>query len=205
MLRENVIPYQSVPAERFNQYTRKNHQGVIAWLSAVEYQDISAILPGLFEKGIDPLLILLNGVSDIRNFGAIARSAECFGAHAILIPDKGSARVNADAVKTSAGALNSIPVCRVKSIIRTIEYLKDSGLKIICASEKKDDTIYAADLKGPVVLVMGSEDRGVSREVLDIADSTVSIPISGNTESLNVSVAAGIMLYEATRQRSTNG
>lgn len=203
-LREKGISYQALPAERFTQYTRKNHQGVIAWLSAVEYQDIEDILPALFDQGKEPLFIIMNGVSDVRNFGAIARSAECFGAHAILIPEKGSARINADAIKTSAGALNSIPVCRVRSIIRAIEYLRESGVRIVCASEKSGDSLDNSDLKGPVALVMGSEERGVSREVLELADSVVSISITGNTESLNVSVAAGIMLYEVTRQRGRN-
>lgn len=203
LLRESAIPYQALPAERFAQYSRKNHQGVIAWLSAVEYQAIEDILPALFEKGTDPLLLILNGVSDVRNFGAIARSAECFGANAIIIPEKGSARINADAVKTSAGALHSIPVCRAKSIIRTIEYLRESGIRIIAASEKTEDKLSTNDLKGPIALIMGSEDRGVSREVLELSDGTVSIPITGNTGSLNVSVAAGILMYEIIRQRGT--
>lgn len=201
LLRESGISYQALPPERFAQYSQKNHQGVIAWLSAIEYQDIETILPSLFEKGSEPMLLVLNGVSDVRNFGAIARSAECFGADAIIIPEKGSARINADAVKTSAGALHSIPVCRVKSIVRSIEYLRDSGVRIICASEKTDTVLPDADLSGPVALIMGSEDRGVSRELLELADNIVSIPLTGNTESLNVSVAAGIMLYEVTRQR----
>jgi len=203
LLRESGIPYQALPAERFAQYSRKNHQGVIAWLSAVEYQDIEIILPALFEKGKEPLLLVLNGVSDVRNFGAIARSAECFGADAIIIPEKGSARINADAVKTSAGALHSIPVCRVKSIVRTIEYLGESGLRVVAASEKSESNLQASDLKGPLAIIMGSEDRGVSREVLELADITISIPLTGNTGSLNVSVAAGILLYEVVRQRST--
>jgi len=203
LLRESDIPYQALPAERFAQYSRKNHQGVIAWLSAIEYQDIEIILPALFEKGREPLLLVLNGVSDVRNFGAIARSAECFGADAILIPEKGSARINADAVKTSAGALHSLPVCRVKSIVRSIEYLKESGLRVVAASEKGEGNLSANDFKGPVAIVMGSEDRGVSREVIELADATISIPLTGITGSLNVSVAAGIILYEVVRQRST--
>jgi 23S rRNA (guanosine2251-2'-O)-methyltransferase len=200
LLREVGIPYHTVPAERLDQYSRKNHQGVIAWISAVEYQNIENIIPRLYEEGKEPLILILNGVSDVRNFGAIARSAECFGVHAIILPEKGSARINADAVKTSAGALHSIPVCRAKSVIRAIEFLKESGLKIVSATEKSDSSITKSDLKGPLAVIMGSEDRGVSKEVLELTDETVSIPISGSTDSLNVSVAAGIILYEITRQ-----
>lgn len=200
LLREVGIPYHTVPAERLDQYSRKNHQGVIAWISAVEYQNIENIIPRLFEEGKEPLILILNGVSDVRNFGAIARSAECFGVHAIILPEKGSARINADAVKTSAGALHTIPVCRAKSVIRAIEFLKESGLKIVSATEKSDSSITKSDLKGPLAVIMGSEDRGVSKEVLELTDETVSIPISGSTDSLNVSVAAGIILYEITRQ-----
>jgi 23S rRNA (guanosine2251-2'-O)-methyltransferase len=201
LLREKAIPWNTAPPERFVQYSRKNHQGVIAWLAAIEYQNIENIVPLLFEKGKDPLLLILNGISDVRNFGAIARSAECFGADAIILPEKGSVRVNADALKTSAGALHTLPVCRTSSIMRTIAYLRESGIKIICSSEKSEKALNAADLTGPVALVLGSEERGISREVLEEADLTVMIPITGTTESLNVSVAAGIMLYETVRQR----
>jgi 23S rRNA (guanosine2251-2'-O)-methyltransferase len=156
----------------------------------------------LYETGEDPLLIALDGVSDVRNFGAIVRTAECLGAHAIIIPEKGSARINDDAVKTSAGALHTFPVCREKSIVRTIEYLKESGLKVICAGEKSGKMVTEVSLKGPSVLIMGSEDKGISRELLALADHQVRIPMKGTIESLNVSVAAGILLYEMIRQRS---
>lgn len=201
LLREKSIPWNVAPAERFVQYARKNHQGVIAWLAAIEYQNIEDIVPILFEQGKDPLLLILNGISDVRNFGAIARSAECFGADAIILPEKGSVRVNADALKTSAGALHSLPVCRTSSIMRTIDFLKESGIRIICSSEKSENQLQDANLTGPAALVLGSEERGISREVLEVADLTVMIPITGATESLNVSVSAGIILYETIRQR----
>jgi 23S rRNA (guanosine2251-2'-O)-methyltransferase len=201
-VRKNNIVWQIVPVERIELVTRKNHQGVLAWLSIIEYQYIANLLPMVFDKGEDPLIIALDGVSDVRNFGAIVRTAECLGAHAIIIPEKGSARITADAVKTSAGALNSFPVCREKSIVKAVEYLKDSGLKVVCAAEKTGIGASKADLKGPVVLVMGSEEKGISRELLSLADSTVMIPMAGRIESLNVSVAAGILIYEITRQRS---
>ena len=201
-VRANNIIYQIVPLERIEIVTRKNHQGVLAWLALVEFQRVSDILPAIFEKGEDPLLIALDGISDVRNFGAIIRTADCFGAHAAIIPEKGAARITADAIKTSAGALNTFPVCRDKSILKTVEYLKESGLRIICADEKAGILASEADLIGPAVLVMGSEDRGISKELMSMSDATVRIPISGQIASLNVSVAAGILLYEINRQRS---
>jgi len=199
--KHNIV-YQIVPVERIELVTRKNHQGVLAWLSEIEYQKISNLLPMIYEKGDDPLIIALDGVSDVRNFGAIVRSADCFGAHAVMIPEKGSARITSDAIKTSAGALHTMPVCREKSIVRSVEYLKDSGLKVICAVEKSDLQASGADLTGPSVLIMGSEDKGISRELTSLADHSVSIPMTGNIGSLNVSVAAGIFLYEIIRQRN---
>ena len=202
-VRSKGTPYQIVPLERIELITRKNHQGVIAWLSIIEYQHITNLLPMIFEKGEDPLIVALDGVSDVRNFGAIARSAECLGAHAVIIPEKGSARITADAVKTSAGALNILPVCREKSIVRSIEYLKESGLKVISASEKSGIDASKAKLSGPAVLIMGSEDKGISRELMALTDIEVKIPMSGSIGSLNVSVAAGILIYEISRQRDS--
>ena len=195
------IPWQIVPQEKLDFITRKNHQGVIAWISLVEFQSIENILPALFEGGAEPLLLLLDGISDVRNFGAIVRSAACFGAHAIIIPDKNSARINADAIKASAGALNSFPVCRVKSITRCVNYLKESGLKIIAATEKSGTVVNSVNLTGPSAIILGSEDKGISRELLDLSECQVAIPIEGSIGSLNVSVSAGIMLYEVIRQR----
>jgi 23S rRNA (guanosine2251-2'-O)-methyltransferase len=196
------IVYQIVPLERIELVTKKNHQGVLAWLSVIEYQYIANLLPMIYEKGEDPLIIALDGVSDVRNFGAIVRTADCMGAHAIIIPEKGSARITADAVKTSAGALHSFPVCREKSIVRSIEYLKESGLKVFCAAEKSGENASKAPLTGPAVLILGSEDKGISRELVSLSDFQINIPMKGNIGSLNVSVAAGILLYEIVRQRS---
>ncbi len=201
-VRTRAIPYQIVPQERIEIVTRKNHQGVLAWLSVIEYQKISNLLPMIWEKGDDPLILALDSVSDVRNFGAIVRSSECLGAHAVIIPEKGSARITADAVKTSAGALHTFPVCREKSLLKTIEFLKESGLKVVCAAEKQGLSVSETNLTGPVVLVMGAEDKGISRELLSLADQVVKIPMQGTIGSLNVSVAAGILIYEIMRQRS---
>lgn len=203
MVNEFSVPWQVVPIEKLDYITRKNHQGVIAWLSAIEFQNIENILPRIFEEGGEPLLLMLDGVSDVRNFGAIVRSALCFGAHAVIIPEKNSARISADAVKASAGALSTFPVCRVKSLTKCLSFLKDSGLKAVSATEKADREVSAAWLTGPVVVILGSEERGISREMLGLSDMRVSIPITGAIGSLNVSVSAGIILYEIGRQRQT--
>jgi 23S rRNA (guanosine2251-2'-O)-methyltransferase len=202
LVRTHNLVYQIVPVERIELVTRKNHQGVLAWLSVIEYQYIANLLPMIYEKGEDPLIVALDGVSDVRNFGAIVRTAECLGAHAIIIPEKGSARITADAVKTSAGALLSLPVCREKSIVRAIEYLKESGLKVICAAERSGRVASEAPLTGPAVLILGSEDKGISRELVTLSDHQIKVPMTGTIDSLNVSVAAGILLYEIVRQRS---
>jgi 23S rRNA (guanosine2251-2'-O)-methyltransferase len=201
-VRKHNIAYQIVPLERIELVTRKNHQGVLAWLALIEFQSIANLLPMIFERGVDPLIVALDSVSDVRNFGAIVRSADCLGAHAVIIPERGSARITGDAIKTSAGALHTFPVCREKSIVRSIEYLRESGLKVIAASEKSGSDISKLNLKGPAVLIMGSEDKGISRELISLSDHEVRIPLTGEIGSLNVSVAAGILLYEIARQRS---
>jgi 23S rRNA (guanosine2251-2'-O)-methyltransferase len=195
------IAFQIVPLERIELVTRKNHQGVLAWLSVIEYQHIDNLLPLIFEKGEDPLILVLDSVSDVRNFGSIVRTAYCLGAHAIVIPEKGSARISADAVKASAGALHIFPVCRERSVVRSTRFLKDSGLKIICAEERSADSAPEIDLTGPVALILGSEDKGISLELRALSDHRVKIPMSGTIGSLNVSIAAGILLYEVLRQR----
>lgn len=195
------IPVQMVPVEKLNRITGKNHQGVIAYLSEITYQDITTLLPSIFEKGEDPLILLLDGVSDVRNFGAIARSAECAGVHAIVIPASGSAAINADAVKTSAGALHRIAVCRHRDLLTVMRFLKESGLKMFAATEKASDAMYDTDMTGPAGLILGSEDTGISPQLLKIADSWISIPMKGTISSLNVSVAAGVVLFEMLRQR----
>jgi len=195
------ISVQQVPVEKLNRITGKNHQGVIAFLSEVSYVDITTLLPSIFEKGDDPLILLLDGVSDVRNFGAIARSAECAGVHAIVIPVSGSAAINADAIKTSAGALHRIPVCRHRDLLTVMRFLKESGLRLFAATEKATDSMYATDMRGPAGLILGSEDTGISAQLLKISDSWVSIPMKGTIASLNVSVAAGVVLFEMLRQR----
>lgn len=199
------IPVQRVPVEKLNRVTMKNHQGVVAFLSEVTYQKLEDILPALYEQGKNPFIVLLDGITDVRNFGAIARTCECAGVDAIVIPMTDSVSVNADAVKTSAGALHTLPVCREWSIYESIQLLKNSGVKVVAASEKAAENYTKSDYSGPVAIVMGAEDTGIANDNLRICDELVQIPILGKIGSLNVSVAAGILLYEAVKHRMTSG
>lgn len=199
------IVLQRVPAERIDRITRKNHQGVLAVLSAVTYQTLDNLVPQLYEEGKMPFVILLDGVTDVRNFGAIARTCECAGADAIVIPERGGVGVSGDAMKTSAGALNYLPVCREKSILGAVKFLKDNGYQIVAATEKGARNYTEGDYTGPVAIVMGAEDVGISPEILRTADTLAAIPQLGSIGSLNVSVAAGVMLYEVVRQRLAQG
>ena len=196
------IPVQRVPAEKLNRITRKNHQGVIAFIAPVTYQHVENLVPTLFEEGKEPFFVLLDGVTDVRNFGAIARTAECAGVNAVIIPSRNSVSVNADAVKTSAGALHILPVCRENNIASTIRYLKNCGIRIVGATEKAELDYTRARLDGPLCLIMGAEDKGIPQEHLALCDEWVRIPILGQIESLNVSVAAGILIYETVKQRN---
>lgn len=201
VLKGRDIAVQRVPGERLDRVTRKNHQGVIAFIPAVTYQRLEDIVPFVYEQGKSPFIVLLDGITDVRNFGAIARTCECAGVDAIVIPARGSVTVNADAIKTSAGALHILPVCKEKSITQSIKYLKDCGFKVVVASEKGTQSYTDVVYDGPVAIVMGAEDVGVSAENLRICDTMVSIPQFGTIGSLNVSVAASIMIYEVIRQR----
>ena len=195
------IPIQIVPPEKINRITSKNHQGVLAFVSQITYYDVEDLLADVFEKGKVPLVLILDRVTDVRNFGAIARSADCAGVDFIVIPSRGAAQINADAVKTSAGALNRMKVCRVDNLKNSIEYLKESGLQIIACHEKTESYHFNADLTKPSAIIMGSEENGISNEYLKRSDMQVKIPMVGNIASLNVSVATGVILFEAVKQR----
>ncbi len=202
LLKEQNLGFQQVPIEKLNRLTAKNHQGVVAFISPITYQHIEDVLPAIFEAGQTPLLLMLDGVTDVRNMGAIARTAECAGVHAIIVPKKGSAEINPDAIKTSAGALYKIPVCREDSLRRIGKFLIDSGVQLVVSTEKTDDSIYDVDYTGPTCVVMGAEDVGVSDDLLRMSDKLAKIPMTGTIGSLNVSVSAGVVIYEAIRQRS---
>ncbi len=201
LIRRHRIVNRRVPLERINKITRKNHQGVVAILSAVTYHSLDNLVPQLYEAGVTPFVVLLNGITDVRNFGAIARTCECAAVDALVIPEHDSVSVTADAVKTSAGALHHLPVCRVHTILQAVKDLRKSGYKVVAVSEKADINYTMTDYTVPVALVMGAEDHGISPEVLRECDTFVSITMFGKIGSLNVSVATAVAVYEVVRQR----
>jgi 23S rRNA (guanosine2251-2'-O)-methyltransferase len=196
------ITLDRVPAERLDRLAKNgNHQGVVAFLSVVEYSDLEKILESIQLSGKLPLLLLLDKITDVRNFGAIARTAECAGMDAIVVPAKNAAPLNVDAMKTSAGALNYIPVCRVPNLKTAIYMIKNYDIKIVAATEKANKRCFDADLSGALAIILGSEESGISDSNLELADETVKIPVMGNIDSLNVSAAAAVIAFECVRQR----
>ena len=204
LLRKESINTSYVPVEKLNRLTKKNHQGVVANISPIEFYDIDNLVMNVIESGKVPLFLLLDQLSDVRNFGAIIRTAECTGVNGIIIQKKGAAPVTADTVKTSAGAVFKVPICKVDHIKDAVFHMQASGIKVIAATEKTENTIYDISFKEPCAIIMGSEDVGISPSVLKIADEKAKLPLLGEIESLNVSVACGAFLYEAVRQRFNN-
>ena len=201
LLNEKKISYQFVPIERLNRAVRGSHQGVIAYISQIEYVSIEELVNNALATSDAPVFVILDGVSDVRNLGAIARSLECAGGNGIIVPAKGGAAINAEAIKASAGALMRLDTCKVPNLRLAAYYLKQSGFKLIAATEKVDSLLYETDMTGPCAIIMGSEGKGISSSMLELADEKVAIPMSGQISSLNVSVATAVMLYEAVRQR----
>lgn len=195
------FPMSMVPKEKLQRMVPQNHQGVAAQIGLIEYKSIEDVLPFVFEKGEMPLFLILDGVTDVRNLGAIARSALLCGVHAIIVPSKGTALVNADAVKSSAGAIQNIDICRVKSLVTTIRYLRDSGVQVFASNIPSEKGLHELDLTGPTAIVMGDEGEGVGNGILKEVEQEFWIPQIGDTNSFNVSVASGIVLYESMRQR----
>lgn len=192
-----------VPVEKLNRFTRKNHQGVVAFISDVPFESIENVLPQLYEEGKTPFLLILDRLTDVRNFGAICRTAECVGIHAIILPEKGAAPINSDAIKTSAGAIYNLKICKEKNLAHAVDFLQQSGLQVYAATEKAQKLVYDVDFTAPCAVVMGNEETGISKEVLHHSDEKIKLPIEGKTQSLNVSVACGAILYEAVRQKIT--
>ncbi|MFY9311281.1 MAG: 23S rRNA (guanosine(2251)-2'-O)-methyltransferase RlmB [Bacteroidia bacterium] len=201
VLKQHQVTFQYVPVEKLNRLTTKNHQGVAGYISSITYHKIQDIVPTIFEEGKVPLILILDRITDVRNFGAIARTAECSGVQAIVIPAHGAAQINADAMKTSAGALNKVPVCREENLKTVINFLKECGLQIVSCTEKASDYYFQMDFTVPTAIIMGSEENGISNEYLQKSDAKAKIPLMGEIGSLNVSVATGIILYEAVSQR----
>lgn len=201
-IREHGFIAQQVPVEKLNRITRKNHQGVIATISPITYQKIENLIPLIYERAEVPLILILDRITDVRNMGAIARTAVCAGVHALVIPQKGAAEVNPDAIKTSAGALFQLPVCREPNLVKCSKFLQESGLQVVACTEKTTNDIYIPDYSRPTALILGSEEEGISDDLIRNADHLAKIPMIGNIASLNVSVSAGVVIYEAVRQRS---
>ena len=203
LVRLKRINYKHVPIEKINRLTRKNHQGVFAFISPIDFHKLEDLVPSIYEEGKNPLILVLDRVTDVRNFGAICRTAECAGVDTILIPEQNSAAINADAIKTSSGALHKIPICRTWNLKMSLQFLKDSGLQLVSCTEKTDKDIYNPDFTNPTAIIMGSEEDGISPEFLKMSDSKAKIPMKGTISSLNVSVASAIIVYEAIKQRES--
>ena len=201
LLKKERLNSSYVPVEKLNRLSKKNHQGVIAQIAPITFYDIEDLVINVTESGKTPLFLLLDQLSDVRNFGAIVRTAECTGVSGIIIQKKGGAPVNGDAIKTSAGAIFKIPICKVDHIKDAVFYMQASGIKVIAATEKTDNTVYDVSFKEPCAIIMGSEGKGINPSVLKVSDEKAKLPILGDIESLNVSVACGAFLYEAVRQR----
>lgn len=200
--KENDVPLSFTPQQKLNKLSTKNHQGVICLLSAVKYATLEDLIDHAYANGKEPFFLILDRITDVRNFGAIARTADCAGLTGIIIPDKGNAPITGDAMKTSAGALSYLPVCRVKDFKKTVQTLKENGIQVLACTEKAATTLYEVDLVSPVAIILGSEEDGISHTLLKEADQLVKIPMYGNIASLNVSVSAGIVLYEIIRQKN---
>ncbi len=203
LIQENEIPYSRVPTAKLNRLVAQKHQGVVALIAPITLSPLSHIIQSDYEKGKLPLLVILDGVTDVRNLGAIVRTAVCVGASALVVPTQGSASIGGEAMKTSAGALAHLPICRIASLPSTIKYLQESGLQVIACHEKAKEPIYQADFKVPTAILLGSEDKGISPGLLSNVNQHIFIPMLGPIASLNVSVAAAVILYESFRQRST--
>jgi len=201
LLRAHKITPNTVPVEKLNRITHKNHQGVIAFTSPVDFYDLEELIIATQEKGEIPLFIVLDQLTDARNFGAIIRTAECVGVHGIVIAKSGAAPVSADTIKTSAGAVFNMPICKVGHLKDAVFLFQSYGIQTVAATEKTEDNLYSVDFKLPIAIVMGSEGTGVSSGMLKVVDYKAKLPMFGEISSLNVSVAAGAFLYEATRQR----
>lgn len=198
---QHMVPINKVPVEKLNNFNVHNHEGCVALIAKVQYQNLQDVISFVVEKGETPLFLILDGVTDIRNIGGIARSAYAFGVHAIIIPDKGVGALNEDAVLTSAGALEKIAVCRVNSLMKAVDELHLNGIKVYATEMTAQKNIYECNFTEPCAFIMGGEEKGIYPALMKICDEQIKIPMPGDFESLNVSVSAGIVLYEVARQR----
>lgn len=201
LAQKGAVPVNKVPVEKLNGFNVPDHEGMVALISRVQYHDLQEVISFVVEKGEVPLFLILDGITDIRNIGGIARTAFCTGVHAIIIPDKGVGMLNEDAVLTSAGALEKIPICRVGSLMKTVDELHLNGIKVLASEMTAAKLVYDLDFREPVAIVMGGEEKGIYPALMKVCDEKFKIPMAGDFESLNVSVATGMILYEAMKQR----
>ena len=202
LVKSNKVITTKVPPEKLNRFTRKNHQGVVGFISPIEFANIDHIIDQCFAEGRDALILVLDRITDVRNFGAIVRTAECVGVDAIVVPSRGAAQISGDAMKTSSGALNLVPICRTNNLVALLKSMQQSGLSLIACTEKTDTSLYEVTYTQPSIIIMGSEDTGISSEIMSLCDFKAKIPMTGKIQSLNVSTSTGIILYEAIRQRN---
>lgn len=198
---ENQVPINKVPVEKLNSFNVSNHHGCIAIISKVQYQDLQDVISFVVDKGQTPLFVILDGITDVRNIGAIARTAFCCGVQALIIPDKGVGALNEDAITTSAGALERVAVCRVNSLMKTVDDLHQNGIKVFASEMTADKNVFDIQFSEPCAIILGSEDKGIYPALMKICDERFKIPMVNDFESLNVSVAGGMILYEALKQR----
>jgi 23S rRNA (guanosine2251-2'-O)-methyltransferase len=201
LAREKNVPYTFVPPEKLKKFSSRNHQGVVCLLASVTYASLDNLIDRAYSEGREPFMLILDRITDVRNFGAIVRTAECAGVDGIVIPEKGNAPITGDAMKTSAGALNHVAICREKDLKKTIRYLRESGIRIVACTEKARTSLYQVQLGGPIAVIMGSEDDGIADDLIRAADELIRIPLKGKISSLNVSVATAIAIYEIVRTR----
>jgi 23S rRNA (guanosine2251-2'-O)-methyltransferase len=199
--KSNKVVVTKVPSEKLDRLTRKNHQGVVGFISPIAFANIDHIIDQCFARGKEPLVLLLDHITDVRNFGAIVRTAECAGVDAVIVPTRGAAQISGDAMKTSAGALSLVPICRANNPVALLKSLQNMGLRLIACTEKTNVSIFEVSFNQPTVIIMGSEESGIDNEILELANDKAKIPMKGKIESLNVSTSAGIIIYEAMRQR----
>ncbi|WP_079687253.1 23S rRNA (guanosine(2251)-2'-O)-methyltransferase RlmB [Ohtaekwangia koreensis] len=199
--RNNNVPVSFVPMEKLKRMSSKNHQGVICLLASISFASLDNLIDRAYSEGREPFFLLLDRITDVRNFGAIARTAECAGLDGIVIAEKGNAPITSDAMKTSAGALNHLPICREKDLKKTLQLLRDNGIRVVACTEKASQNLYEVNLSGPIALIMGSEEDGIADALIRDADELAKIPMRGKIGSLNVSVAAGVAIYEVVRQK----
>lgn len=201
IIKKHLIPFQLVPREKLRSLTLKNHQGIFAFISPIEFHNLDEIIPKIYENGKNPLLLVIDRITDVRNFGSIVRTAECGGVDAIIIPSKGSTLISSDAIKASSGAILKVPICKEKDLYKSLLILKNYGIQLVAATEKSATTFYEVDFSFPIAIIIGNEQSGIDSSYLSLTERQVKLPMLGKISSMNVSVVCGVLIYEVIRRR----